>query len=318
MLLLEVLADPGEEALDGPAPGLDGEADLVGVLANDLDGDGGGAGNPLPGVAAVGEDLRDEGKGVARGRQHGPAAVAVLDVGRVRFQHQGTTVGVDEGVALSALDLLAGVVAPRPAGLRRLDALAVEHPRRRAGGAPAARAVEHDQMVVQPLQNAVVAQPQEPAVDCLPRREAVGQEPPGATGSEHVEDRVHDLPHRPRSRPSRQARRRQVRLQQSPLLVAHIACVTQVLAAMPPTGGRGPHEAVQTGFDNRPESHLAPAIHPRQTFRDSLLKRELNEFTADRFCFSGEEDSTAWVVLLLGGLIAGLRSAAAWVAALTL
>ena len=137
---------------------------------------------PAPGVSAVGEDLRDEGKEVARGLQHRPAAVAILDVGRVRFQHQGTPVGVDEGVALSALDLLAGVVAPRPAGLRRLDALAVEHPRRRAGGAPAARAVEHDQMVVQPLQNAVVAQPQEPAVDRLPRREAVGQEPPGATG----------------------------------------------------------------------------------------------------------------------------------------
>ena len=98
---------------------------------------------------------RDERKGVARGRQHGPAAVAVLDVGRVRLQHQGTTVGVDEGVALSALDLLAGVVAPGPAGLRPLDALAVEHPRRRAGGAPAARAVEHDQLVVRPLQNAV-------------------------------------------------------------------------------------------------------------------------------------------------------------------
>ena len=32
---------------------------------------------------------------MARGRQHGPAAVAVLDVGRVRLQHQGTTVGVD-------------------------------------------------------------------------------------------------------------------------------------------------------------------------------------------------------------------------------
>jgi hypothetical protein len=28
--------------------------------------------------------------------------------------------------------------------------------------------------------------------------------------------------------------------------------------------------STQTGFDNRPESHLAPAIHPRQTFRDSL------------------------------------------------
>src|SRR3954467_11845581 len=56
----------------------------------------------------------------------------VRDLTASGLQHQGTTVGVDEGVALSALDLLAGVVAPRPAGLRRRDALAVEHPRRRA------------------------------------------------------------------------------------------------------------------------------------------------------------------------------------------
>ena len=67
-----VAADPGEEALDDPAPGLDGEADLVGVLANDLDGDGGGAGNPLPGVAAVGEDLRDEGKAWREAASTGP------------------------------------------------------------------------------------------------------------------------------------------------------------------------------------------------------------------------------------------------------
>jgi hypothetical protein len=50
---------------------------------------------------------------VARGRQHGPAAVAVLDVGRVRLQHQGTTVGVDEGVALSALGL-SGILCAGP------------------------------------------------------------------------------------------------------------------------------------------------------------------------------------------------------------
>src|SRR3954454_8907091 len=110
-----VAADPGEEALDDPAPGLDGEADLVGVLANDLDGDGGGAATPLPAVAAVGEDLRDKGKGVARGRQHGPAAVAVLDVGRVRLQHQGTTVGVD-GMRLSRLasTTVRNHTSPRP------------------------------------------------------------------------------------------------------------------------------------------------------------------------------------------------------------
>ena len=38
-----VAADPGEEALDHPASGQDGEADLIGELANDLDDDGGGA-----------------------------------------------------------------------------------------------------------------------------------------------------------------------------------------------------------------------------------------------------------------------------------
>ena len=63
------------------------------------------------------------------------------------------------------------------------------------------------------------------------------------------------------------------------------AAAPQLLAAMPPTGGRGPHEAVQTGFDNRPESHLAPAIHPRQTFRDSLLARPSKSYSVKRVCW---------------------------------
>ncbi|MGF1611978.1 MAG: hypothetical protein ACFCUQ_21450, partial [Kiloniellales bacterium] len=37
-----------------------------------------------------------------------------------------------------------------------------------------------------------------------------------------------------------------------------------------PPGGRRPHEALQTGFDNRLESHLNPAIHPKAEFQDSL------------------------------------------------
>lgn len=43
------------------------------------------------------------------------------------LDHQRATVGIDHGVALSALDLRAGVVAARAAGLGRLDALAVDH-----------------------------------------------------------------------------------------------------------------------------------------------------------------------------------------------
>jgi hypothetical protein len=55
-----------------------------------------------------------------------------------------------------------------------------------------------------------------------------------------------------------------------PLLIAQVASVTKMIAAMLPPGGRCPHEALQTGFDNRLESHLNPAIHHFLAFQDSL------------------------------------------------
>ena len=64
------------------------------------------------------------------------------------LQDERPAVGVDHGVALAALDLLASVVAARATGFGRLDALAVDH---RGGGAGLATrpfAVEHDEMVV--------------------------------------------------------------------------------------------------------------------------------------------------------------------------
>ena len=60
-----VAVDPGEEALHDPAARLDGEADLIGAFAHDLDGDHGGRGDLLAGVAAVGKDLLDERKRAA-------------------------------------------------------------------------------------------------------------------------------------------------------------------------------------------------------------------------------------------------------------
>ena len=59
------------------------------------------------------------------------AAVAILDAGRMRLEHEAAPVRVDQRMALAAVDLLAGVIAARPAGLGRLDALAVDD---RAGG----------------------------------------------------------------------------------------------------------------------------------------------------------------------------------------
>ena len=60
-----VAVDPGEEALHDLAARLDGEADLIGAFAHDLDGDHGGRGDLLAGVAAVGKDLLDERKRAA-------------------------------------------------------------------------------------------------------------------------------------------------------------------------------------------------------------------------------------------------------------
>ena len=60
-----VAVDPGEEALHDSAARLDGEADLIGAFAHDLDGDHGGHGDLLAGVAAVGKDLLDERKRAA-------------------------------------------------------------------------------------------------------------------------------------------------------------------------------------------------------------------------------------------------------------
>ncbi len=51
------MVDPGEEALDQPAPCMDGEADLAFMAAHDLDPDWAGRGNPGSLVARIGERL---------------------------------------------------------------------------------------------------------------------------------------------------------------------------------------------------------------------------------------------------------------------
>jgi len=101
---------------------LNGEADLIGVLAHDLDGDQRGLGNLLTRVSAVGEDPLDEREDMTRGPQKRSAAIAVLDARRMRFKHEAAPIRIDEGMALTPVDLFPGIVAARPASLSRLDA----------------------------------------------------------------------------------------------------------------------------------------------------------------------------------------------------
>ena len=89
-----------------PAPRVNSEADLIGVLAHDLDRDQRCRGDLLPGISAVGEDPPDEREDAPRDSQKRSAAVAILDARQMRFEHEATPVGVDERIALASVDLL--------------------------------------------------------------------------------------------------------------------------------------------------------------------------------------------------------------------
>ena len=57
-----IAPDPGEEPLDDPTPRVNGKADLIGIVAHDLDRDQRCSGGPLTDISAVGEDTLDERK----------------------------------------------------------------------------------------------------------------------------------------------------------------------------------------------------------------------------------------------------------------
>src|SRR5208283_4642886 len=108
---LEVLCQPSiapnprKQPFDDPAPRVNSEADLIGVLAHDLDRDQRRRGDLLTGIPAVGEDPLDEREDAARSLQKRSAAVAILDARRMRFEHEATPVRVDKRMALAAVDL---------------------------------------------------------------------------------------------------------------------------------------------------------------------------------------------------------------------
>ena len=200
--------DPGEEALDDPPPGLNGEADLIGLAPDDLDGDAGGGRDTRALVASVREDLLDEGERAARGGQQRARPIAILHAGGMGEEDEATPVGIDEGVALATHDLLAGVVATGPTGFVRFHALAVDDAGAGRGRPTAAFAIDHQQRMVESLEHAPVSPGRKPAIGRALGRKVARQKPPGDASAHDVKDRVDDLAQRPGERPARPLRRR--------------------------------------------------------------------------------------------------------------
>src|SRR6202035_1052718 len=111
-------------------------------------------------------------------------AVPILDRGRMDLENQPSAVGIDHGFTLAPVDLLAGVITPRPTGFRGFDALAVDNRRTGAGFAADTFAIQHYQVVVQIFPGSVVAKSGEPAIGRLMRREMLRQHAPRAAAAQ--------------------------------------------------------------------------------------------------------------------------------------
>ena len=192
----------------------------------------------------------------------------------MRVKHQAAPVGVHHRVTLASLDLLACIIAARATALGGLGALAVDHRRSRPGLAPGAPA--HDQVVVQALEHAPIAQAGEPTVDGPPGREAVGQQAPRSADTQHVEDGVDHLALWPSPPATLTTRPRQQLLQQAPLGVGQVTRISQPHATMLSRSGRGPHRVVGPRSRNPLESRRGPAIHPANTRLEMVAERLLS------------------------------------------
>lgn len=170
---------------------MDREAHLAVWFADDFDADRVGCCDTRPLIARIGGSELHERLPRTGGAHQRPGSVSVLNVAGVGLEFEHRAVRLDHGVALATLDLLAGIVAADASALGRLDALAVDHSRRRARFLARPPAVAHDQVVVDRLPSAVFQQLGEPAIDRTQGRKRVGHQPPCDAAAQHVADGVH-------------------------------------------------------------------------------------------------------------------------------
>jgi hypothetical protein len=109
---------------------VDGEADLIALFLDDLDGDVRGGCNALTGITCIGEDALDEGERAPRCSEHRSCAITILDARRVRHQQERSSIRVHESMALAASYLFGSVIAAWSSAFAGLDQLAVDDRRR--------------------------------------------------------------------------------------------------------------------------------------------------------------------------------------------
>jgi len=108
--------DPGEGALDDPAPWQNGEALAVGILPDDLDDSGvlvQGRAQFVSGIGRIGPHLGDPWEAAAQLDDDLGCAVAILDRRRPDASDEDQPLGVDREMLLDAANLLGAIPARR-------------------------------------------------------------------------------------------------------------------------------------------------------------------------------------------------------------
>jgi len=122
------------------------------------------------GIAAIGEAMAQPREAVADAGEQVRSAVAILDARLLDHRPDQEALGVGDDMALAALDLFTGIIAPWSAALGRLQALTVDDRRGRTGFATDALPVGDDQRMVDLFEQAGVTKYREPVENRFPWR----------------------------------------------------------------------------------------------------------------------------------------------------
>src|SRR5580658_7627957 len=188
-----IASQPAKGAFDHPAAGQDNKLGRrVRTFDNVQDAAEGALrpGDQRSRITAVGPDALNASIDRQRFFEEQARSVAILDVGWQHHDHQQQAHGIDQNVALDAVDLFARVVAAHAAALAGFDGLAVDD----ASTGLALAVVDQTNLVAQvgmdAFQQPRLGPPPKIAVNTLPRGQVLGQIAPLAARAQKVEDGI--------------------------------------------------------------------------------------------------------------------------------
>ncbi len=195
-----ILVKPAERALDDPPFRQDHEAfDVLGALDN-LQADlaiGAEQGYPRfqdASIGTIGPDTAQPREPMPQDAQEELRSVAILHARSSHHHRDEQPQRVHQDVALAAFDLFGAVKARVPSSIGRFDGLRVDN----RGAGLAGVAFEDPEVpaqgIVEPLPGAISSPAPKVVIDEAPRRQIIGDKPPGTAGPQDIQDRVDDLP----------------------------------------------------------------------------------------------------------------------------